>query len=89
MFICVDLFAFNLQIAIHKSPQFLFSTLEVPRLNFDVKPNNLNKRCETWLLTLKEEHRSSVFENGVPRKLLGTKRDEATEEWRMEMNDLY
>jgi len=62
-------------------------------LNFDVKPNNLNKGCETWSLTLKEEHRSSVLENGVPRKLLGTKRNEATEEWRRlhkeEMNDLY
>jgi hypothetical protein len=34
--------------------------------------------CEAWLLTLREEHRLRVFENGVPRGIFGPKRDEVT-----------
>jgi hypothetical protein len=37
--------------------------------------------CETWLLTLREENRLSVFEKRVLRKIIGRKRDEATGEW--------
>jgi hypothetical protein len=32
--------------------------------------------CETWILALMEEHRSRVFENGVPRRIFGPKREE-------------
>jgi hypothetical protein len=35
-------------------------------------------RCETWSLTLKEEHRLRVFENRVLRRIFGPKRDEVT-----------
>jgi hypothetical protein len=35
--------------------------------------------CETWLLTLREECRLRVFENGVLRGIFGPKRDEVTE----------
>ena len=49
--------------------------------------------CETWSLTLREEHRLRVFENRVLRKVFGPKRDEVTGEWRKlhneELNDLY
>jgi hypothetical protein len=38
-------------------------------------------RCETWSLTLKEEHRLRVFENRVLRRIFGPKRDEVTGEW--------
>jgi hypothetical protein len=38
--------------------------------------------CDTWSLTLREEHRLRVFENGVLRRLFGPKRDEVTGEWR-------
>jgi hypothetical protein len=38
--------------------------------------------CETWSLTLREEHRLRVFENRVLRRILGHKREEVTEEWR-------
>ena len=38
--------------------------------------------CETWSLTLREEHRLRVLENKVLRKLFGAKRDEITGEWR-------
>jgi hypothetical protein len=31
--------------------------------------------CETWYLTLKEEHRLSVFENRVVRRIFGLKGD--------------
>ena len=37
--------------------------------------------CETWPLTLREEHRLRVFENKVLRKIFGTKKDEITGEW--------
>ena len=49
--------------------------------------------CETWSLTLREEHRLRVFENRVLRRVFGSKRDEVTGEWRKlhneELNDLY
>jgi hypothetical protein len=34
--------------------------------------------CETWSLTLREEHRLRVFENRVLRGIFGPKRDEVT-----------
>ena len=49
--------------------------------------------CETWSLTLREERRLRVFENGVVRRIIGPKRDEVRWEWRKlhnrELNDLY
>ena len=49
--------------------------------------------CETWSLTLREEHRLMVFEKRVLRRIFGPKRDEVTGEWRKlhneELNDLY
>jgi hypothetical protein len=32
--------------------------------------------CETWSLTLREEHRLRVFENSVLRRIFGPKRHE-------------
>jgi hypothetical protein len=32
--------------------------------------------CETWSVTLREEHRLRVFENRVLRRIFGSKRDE-------------
>jgi hypothetical protein len=32
--------------------------------------------CETWSLTLREEHRENAFENGVMRRIFGPKRNE-------------
>jgi hypothetical protein len=49
--------------------------------------------CETWSLTLREEHRLREFENRVLRRIFGPKRGEVTGEWRRlhneELNDLY
>jgi hypothetical protein len=49
--------------------------------------------CETWSLTVREEHRLRVFENKVPRRIFGLKRNEVTGGWRKlhneELRDLY
>jgi hypothetical protein len=49
--------------------------------------------CETWSLTLREEHRLGVFENRVWRRIFGPTRDEVTGGWRKlhneEFHDLY
>ena len=34
--------------------------------------------CETWSLTLREEHRLRVFENRALRRIFGSKRNEVT-----------
>ena len=45
---------------------------------------------ETWTLTLREEHRLRVFENGVQGKIFGPKKDEVTERWRkLHSEELY
>jgi hypothetical protein len=43
--------------------------------------------CETWSLTLREEHRLRVFENRVLRRISGLRRDELTRDWRKLGND--
>jgi hypothetical protein len=49
--------------------------------------------CETWSLTLREEHTLRVFENRVLRRIFGPKRDEVMGEWRKlhneELHNLY
>jgi hypothetical protein len=49
--------------------------------------------CETWSLTLREEHRLRVFENRMPRRIFGPKRDEVTGGWgklhNEELHNLY
>jgi hypothetical protein len=49
--------------------------------------------CETWSLTLREEHKLRAFENRVLRRIFGPKRYEVTGEWRKlhneELHDLY
>jgi hypothetical protein len=48
--------------------------------------------CETWSLTLREEHRLRVFENRMLRRIFGPKREEDGS-WRKvhndELHDLY
>jgi hypothetical protein len=43
--------------------------------------------CETWSLTLREEHRLRVFENRALRRISGPKRDEVMGEWRKLLNE--
>jgi hypothetical protein len=43
--------------------------------------------CQTWSLTLREEHRLRVFENRVLRRIFGSRRDEVTGDWRKLHNE--
>jgi hypothetical protein len=43
--------------------------------------------CETWSLTLREEHRLRVFNNRVLRKIFGHKRNEVNGKWRRLHNE--
>jgi hypothetical protein len=49
--------------------------------------------CETWSLTIREEHKLRVFENRVLRRIFGLKRDRVTGWWRKlhneELHNLY
>jgi hypothetical protein len=49
--------------------------------------------CETWSMTLGEEHKLKVFENRVLRRIFGPKRDGVMGVWRKlhneELHDLY
>jgi hypothetical protein len=49
--------------------------------------------CETWTLTLREEHKQRVFENRALRRIFGPKWDEVTGERRKlhdeELHNLY
>jgi hypothetical protein len=43
--------------------------------------------CETWSLTVREEHKLRVFENRVLRRIFGPKRDRVTGGWRKLHNE--
>jgi hypothetical protein len=45
--------------------------------------------CETWSLTLREEHGLSMFENSVLRGIFGCERNGVTEGWRKLHNELH
>jgi hypothetical protein len=38
--------------------------------------------CGNWSVTFREECRLGIFENGVLRRIFGSKRDKVTREWR-------
>jgi hypothetical protein len=52
-----------------------------------------NNGFETWSVTLRKEHRLRVFENRVPSRVFGEKRDELMGGWRKlhseELHNLY
>jgi hypothetical protein len=49
--------------------------------------------CETWSVSLREEHRLKVIENRAPRRILAPKKEEVMGRWRKlhneELRDLY
>jgi hypothetical protein len=45
--------------------------------------------CQTWSLTLREEHRLKVFENRVLRRIFGPKKDEIIVGWRKVLNEKF
>jgi hypothetical protein len=46
------------------------------------KYRGIDYGCETWSLTLKEEHRVRVFENRLLSRIFGPKRYEVSGDWR-------
>jgi hypothetical protein len=59
------------------SSHLLFKNLKVKVYKTIILPVILYG-CETWFLTLREEHRLRVFENRVLRRIFGPKRNEVT-----------
>jgi hypothetical protein len=46
--------------------------------------------CETWSVTLREEHRLRMFDNRVLKRIFGPKRDDVTGDWRkLHSEELY
>jgi len=45
--------------------------------------------CETWFLTLREEHRLRVFENRVLRRIFGPEREKVAGSWRRLYNEFH
>jgi hypothetical protein len=78
--------------ACYHSVQILLSSRLLSR-NVKVKiyksitPQAVLYGCETWSLTLREEHRLRVFENRVLKRIFGPKGDEVTGEWRKLHNE--
>jgi hypothetical protein len=64
--------------------QIIYETIILPVVSYE---------CETWSLTLREEHSLSTLENRVLRRIFGPKRDEVTGGWRglhnEELHNLY
>jgi hypothetical protein len=61
------------------SSRLLSKNIKIKIFKSIILPMVLNG-CETWSLTLREEHRLRVFENRVLRRIFGPKRDEVTGE---------
>jgi hypothetical protein len=68
------------------SSRLLFRNVKVKTYKTIILPVVLYG-CETWSLTLREEHRLRVFENRVLRRIFGPRRDEVAEEWRKLYNE--
>jgi hypothetical protein len=51
-------------------------------LNTPLQSNSVLYGCETWSLTLKEEHSLRVFDNMVLRRIFGPEREEVVRGWR-------
>jgi len=83
----------------HSVQNILSSSLLYENIEYDIQNYRIIilhvilSGCETWSLTLKEERRLRMFENRVPRRIFGPKRDEVTGECRKihneELNDVY
>jgi hypothetical protein len=63
------------------SPSLLSKNLKI-KINRTIILPVVLYGCETWSLTLREEHRLGMFENRVLRRVFGPKWDEVTGEWR-------
>jgi hypothetical protein len=64
--------SFLFQLAIQK-----YKDYDIHNYNFPV----VLYGCETWPLTMGEERKPRVFENGVVRRIFGPEKDKITGEW--------
>jgi hypothetical protein len=64
---------FVLSAAVKNVKVRIYKTIILPVVLYD---------CETWSLTVREEHKLGVFENRVLRRIFGPKRDGVTGRWR-------
>jgi len=62
------------------SSSLLFKTIKIKIFGIITLP--VVYVCKTWSLTLREERRLRVFENGMLRRIFGPKTDEKAGEWR-------
>jgi hypothetical protein len=70
--------AVSLPVCCKKKSRRIYKTIILPVVLYG---------CETWSLTLREEHGLRVFENKVLRRIFGPKRDEETGGWRKLHNE--
>jgi hypothetical protein len=84
MFAAIQSKTFCLLVYCWKTKIKIFKTITLPLVLYG---------CETWSLTLREEHRLAEFENRMLRRIFGLKRYEVTGGWRKLHNeklcDLY
>jgi hypothetical protein len=73
----IYIYFFFYQINLTKCNAIIYRTVILPVVLYG---------CETWSLTLREEHRLSVFEKRVLRRIFGPKREEDGS-WRKLHND--
>ena len=81
----------------HSDQDLLSSSLPAKNLNIKIHRSIIFPvvlyGCETWSLTLREEHRLRMFEYCALRKIFGPKVDDVIRGWRKlhnkEINDLY
>ena len=68
------------------SSSLLFTSIKIKIQRSIILPVSLCG-CQTLSLTLRDEHRSRVFENRILRGMFGPKRDDVTGEWRKLHNE--
>jgi hypothetical protein len=74
------------------SSRFLPSNIKIKRYKTIVL-GIVSYGCETWSLTLREDHRSRVFDNRALRRIFGPKMEDVAGGWRRlhneELRNLY
>jgi hypothetical protein len=74
MSVCVCLFRVYIVLCCFLSSGLLSKNIKIRIYKSIILPVVL-RGCETWSLTIREEHKLRVFENRVLRKIFGPKRD--------------
>jgi hypothetical protein len=77
----------------HSVHSFLTFHLSSKKLNIKIYKTTILPvvlyGCETWSLTLREQHRLRMYENRVLRRIFGPKREEVAGGWRRLHNELH